>query len=198
VGGDDAADAELAGLNRIPAKKLTKEQRRRRDELSRAWSAKKFPGATPVPAGGGRGPGVSDAENEATAAAARQATPPPAPAQSPPNPVDNQQQPGKIPSPPATGTGGTRQGGTGMHAVKAGDAVKIGRQSWTVQRETTPEGYAESYGIRRYSMYNSATRNVREAVLNLSSGEWSWLDQSGTTSNPTTGGKNRRFLNWRG
>lgn len=62
-----ADEAELAALNRTPFKQLTKEQRARRDQLSREWSARKNPDATPFMTGGGKGPGVSDSENESTA-----------------------------------------------------------------------------------------------------------------------------------
>jgi hypothetical protein len=82
-------DAELAALNRTPAKQLTPAQRARRDQLSAAHFARKFPDATPVMLGGGKGPGVSDSENEGTAArpAAPAAPPAPAPEPTPPAPL---------------------------------------------------------------------------------------------------------------
>ena len=62
-------DAELSALNRKPFRSLTPAEKKRRDELSRAFAARKNPDATPVMMGGGKGPGVSDSENEGTAPA---------------------------------------------------------------------------------------------------------------------------------
>lgn len=66
--------AELSALNRKPARQLTPGEKARRDELSRKFSANKWPGSTPIVMGGGRGPGNNgEQSNEGTAFAERQA-----------------------------------------------------------------------------------------------------------------------------
>ena len=77
-----------------------------------------------------------------------------------------------------------------------GDAVTIGRRKWEVASETTPEGHAERYGVRRFRVWNPDKKaEQKEAVYDTATGEWSWHDGSGSPGGQ--GGAKRGRVNWR-